>query len=139
MSIIKSEPAICSNCGAEQYFTKVISWNTLLDPEYPANKCHQCGKELEYDDIDMSKCSPFHRGEVRRTKIVERLLEIEKENGQCDEFAVYFDNKFEEKLAEVENQMILEGLITTRKEEKEYSDIYFKELEVRIFGKQIGV
>ena len=72
MSIIKGEPAICPNCGAEQNFTLVISWNKLIDPEYPANnKCSHCGRELKRDDIDISKCSPFYK----------RFLEIEKEIG----------------------------------------------------------
>lgn len=215
MTMLASEPAICKNCGNKQRFTKVISWNVCLDPKYPANnKCCQCGTEIEYDDIDMLTCSPFHREEVRRKKIYDRYLKEENnddeedticpkcgsnrisygfgvrslpekyknekdyvvQNGyyQCEEcghityetiedilssglfeFIENGENEHEyivkrvdnyqdiinklnkqkeEKLDKIENELILEGLITTREEEKEYSNKYFKKLEEKLFG-----
>ena len=76
MTMLASEPAICKKCGNRQYYTKVITWNMGLNPEYPAhNKCYECGEELKYDDIDMATCSPNHRSDVRYHKIYERLSE----------------------------------------------------------------
>jgi hypothetical protein len=209
--MLASEPARCRKCGNEQYYTKVITWNTWLNPEYPANnKCCKCGTEIKYDDIDMLTCSPYHRSEVRSNKIHERLSSKEnngnndkevvcpkcgntklsyssicgiklpekykdKENYQvkksyydCSEcghttyltleeilscglyefiengkeeheyIVKYVDNyqeimdewdrKRKEELEQIENELISEGLITTREEEKEYSDKYYEEL-----------
>jgi hypothetical protein len=82
--MLSSEPARCKNCGNEQLYTKVLSWNTWLDPEYPANnKCYKCGTEISYDDIDLSACSPSHREEIRFIKIHERF-ELENEETNTD-------------------------------------------------------
>lgn len=212
MTMLSTEPAICKKCGSNQYYTKVITWNTDINPEYPAhNKCYKCGTEIKYEDIDMTKCSPDHRYEVRDHKIYERFYSEEIKNdkntekiicSKCgsnkilygsyyvalpeeykdkDNYCVtktcyeckecghiryetieeilscglyefiengkeeheyivkYVDNYQEiidnldkqrkEELEQIENELIFEGLITTREEEKEYSDRYYKELD----------
>lgn len=212
MTMLATEPAICKKCGNEQYYTKVLSWNTFLDPEYPAdNKCYKCGTEIKYEDIDMTKCSPNHRDEVRYHKIYERFSSKENDTDteelicskcgsnkilygnyyvalpeeykdkdnycvkktcyECEEcghiryetleeilscglyefiengkeeheyIVKYVDNYQEiidnwgkqkkEELEQIENELISEGLITTREEEQEYSDKYYKELKER--------
>lgn len=210
MTMLASEPAICKKCGNRQYYTKVITWNMGLNPEYPAhNKCYECGEELKYDDIDMATCSPNHRSDVRYHKIYERLSEKGKnkntdkiicpecgsekvsfvsecgiklpdkykdmegysvskswrecqdcgykdydtldkimtsdihefvENGEneheyivkdvenIDEIMREFQRKMREEQEEIEDELISEGLITTREEEKEYRDKYYEEL-----------
>ena len=210
MTMLASEPARCRNCGNKQIYTKVLSWNTWLNPEYPAhNKCCNCGTEIKYEDIDMLTCSPSHREEVRFQKIYDRLSAREKsqnkknivcpkcgsdrisygfscgiplpekykdkknysvqksyyncgecghttyrtiedilvsglyefvENGENEhEYIVkYVDNyqeildestrKRKEEMSEIENELISEGLITTREEEDEYCDNYYKKL-----------
>lgn len=212
MTMLTTEPARCRKCGNKQYYTKVISWNTWIDPEYPArNKCYNCKTEIEYDDIDLSTCSPDHRNEVRFNKIYERLSSKEKiedsgeelvcskcrsknissgstmgiklpdkykyedgyqvnksfvtcnecghkeyetleeilscglyefiENSNEEEHAYVvkrvanfqeimdeWDRQRKEELECIENELIAEGLITTREEEQEYSDKYYKEL-----------
>lgn len=86
MTMLAIEPAICKKCGNKQNYTKVITWNTWLDPEFPGyNKCYNCGKELKYEDIDMSSCTPKHRGEVRFHKIYERLSLKENNNNNDEE------------------------------------------------------
>lgn len=204
MTMLSSEYAICKNCGSQQLYTKVLSWNTWLDPEYPANnKCSNCGCEITYDDIDMSKCTPSHREEVRLDKIYERMSAkenkdkvsiicpecgsdnnsyvynyvrlpdkykdkdnylvysfyykckecgckiyetIEKilssgfyefiENGEKEheyivkrvdnykEIIAEANRKMKEELDKTEKELIAEGLITTREEEKEYENKY---------------
>ena len=212
MTMLASEPARCKNCGNEQLYTKVLSWNTWLDPEYPANnKCYKCGTEILYDDIDLSTCSPSHREEIRFIKIHERFeLEneetdtdkitcpkcgnsklsyvysyvslpdkykdqkdylIEKasyvchecgyeryktieeilacglyefvENGEREhEYIVRRSDNYQEiinksiqwqndELARIENELVSEGLITTREEEQEYHDKYWEDLRKR--------
>jgi DNA-directed RNA polymerase subunit RPC12/RpoP len=207
MTMLASEPAICKNCGNEQLYTKVISWNMWLNPEYPANNiCHKCGAQINYDDIDLSTCSPNHREEIRWNKIYERMKEIQKNSGEEDivcpkcgsskisfgfytlelpekyknekdyraeksyydcsecgqktyqtiedilssgfyefvengqnehEYIVKKSDNYDELMDEAEVQMraerdraeselILEGVITTKEEEKEYSDKYYK-------------
>lgn len=211
MTMLTSEPAICRKCGNKQHYTKVISWNTWIDPEYPArNKCYNCKTEIEYDDIDLSTCSPGHRNEVRFNKIYERLslkednnnneeivcpkcgstklshgftcgiklpekykdkenYQVEKSHYGCSECGhttyltleeilscgLYefiensneeehayvvkrvdnfqeimdeWDRQRKEELEQIENELISEGLITTREEEQEYSDKYYEEL-----------
>lgn len=211
MTMLATEPAICRKCGNRQYYTKVITWNTWLNPEYPAyNKCYKCGEELKYDDIDMTTCSPHHRSEVRFHKIYERLsskgednnndeeivcpkcgstklsygftggiklpdkyknkenyhvsksfyscsecghetyLTLEEilscglyefvENGEEEheyivknvdnyqEIIDEWDRQRKEELEQIENELISEGLITTREEEQEYRDKYYEEL-----------
>lgn len=72
--MLACEPAICRKCGNKQYYTKVITWNTDIDPEYPAkNICYECGAKINYDDIDLNNCSPNHREEIRNNKIYEAL------------------------------------------------------------------
>lgn len=74
MTMLSSEPAICRKCGNKQQYIKVITWNTMVDPEYPAhNVCYKCGNELDYDDIDLKSCSPGHREEIRRNKIYDEI------------------------------------------------------------------
>ena len=73
MTMLEREPAKCPQCGNEQDYTKVISWNTFLDPVYPANnKCRKCGADITYDDIDLTTCSPEHRESIRFGKIMEQ-------------------------------------------------------------------
>lgn len=83
MTMLASEPVICHKCGNKQLYTKVITWNTWVDPEYPAhNVCWKCGEQLNYDDIDLNTCSPSHREEVRFNKIYERLSSKEENNNE---------------------------------------------------------
>lgn len=205
MTMLASEPAICRKCGNKQYYTKVITWNTLVDPEYPAhNVCYKCGTELNYDDIDLTTCSPDHRAEIRNNKIYEVLyandIYIKCPKGGSDQLhhvfcgGIGFPNKYKDKdgycvhksyrecsdcnfvkydtiedildselyefvengLGEheyifkkvdnfdelikqyeqeqmqdrerIENELISKGIITSREEEKEYSDNYYVEL-----------
>ena len=66
MTMLSWEPAICHACGHKQLYTKVITWNMWIDPEYPAdNHCGNCGEEIDYKDIDLDSCSPEHRYELR--------------------------------------------------------------------------
>lgn len=45
MTMLSWEPAICHACGHKQLYTKVITWNMWIDPEYPAdNHCGNCGE-----------------------------------------------------------------------------------------------
>ena len=210
MTMLSSEPAVCKKCGNKQLYTKVLSWNTWLDPEYPANnKCYKCGTEISYDDIDLSICSPSHREEIRFIKIHERFeLENEEtntdkiicpkcgnsklsyvysyvslpdkykdqkdylvekasyachecgyeryktieeildcglydfvENGEHEyEYIVKRSDNYQEiinqsiqwqneELTRIENELIAEGLISTREEEQEYHDKYYEDLK----------
>lgn len=72
MTMLASEPAICHKCGRRQFYTIVITWNTFLNPTYPAsNKCVNCGEMLNYDDIDLETCTPRHREQLRHSKIMD--------------------------------------------------------------------
>lgn len=83
--MLTCEPAKCRNCGNESFYTKVLSWNTFIDPEYPArNICCNCGAEIKYDDIDFLTCSPSHREEVRLNTIYNRLSDKEKSANKED-------------------------------------------------------
>ena len=204
--MLAAEPAICKKCGNKQFYTKVITWNTWLNPEYPAhNKCYKCGEEITYNDIDLSSCSPKHREEVRYGKIHttynSKIKDKSESNNVCPEcgsemcFALscgiklpekYKDNQnysvekryhicnecgykkyqtveeitasglyefvengteeheyivkksdnyqeiiqkqneqFAKELEQIENELISEGLISTREEEQEYIDNYY--------------
>lgn len=83
MTMFSTEMAKCRKCGQKQVYEKVLSWNSWLGCP-PINTCWRCGKELNYDDIDLNDCSPQHRNEVRNQKIYERLSSKEKveDNGK---------------------------------------------------------
>lgn len=205
MTMLASEPAVCRKCGNKQYYTKVITWNTMVDPEYPAhNVCYKCGNELNYDDIDLNTCSPGHREEIRNNKIYEVLhandiyekcpkccsnkwshvfcsgiklpdkyndkkeYSVHKSYHKCsdcnfvkydttedildcglyefvenglgeheyifrkvdnfDELIKECEQEIQQEREKIENELISKGIITTREEEKEYSDNYYVEL-----------
>lgn len=212
MTMLASEPAICRKCGNKQRYTKVITWNTMVDPEYPAhNDCYKCGEELHYDDIDLNSCSPNHRYEIRMNKVCDVLLEnvikekcpkcgsekwshvfncngelpdkykdkeeydVHKSYHKCedcnfvkydtvedildsglytfvengldeheyimkqvdnfDELLEEYQLEIEQKKERIENELISKGIITTRKEEKEYSDCYYENLRKEFLSK----
>lgn len=99
MTMLSSEPAICKKCGNKQNYTIVLSWNTWLDPEYPAkNFCYKCGEQLNEDDIDLNSCTPYHREHVRNIKIYNRINEKYKEEKvvcpKCGSEKYYYGSQF---------------------------------------------
>lgn len=83
MTMLSWEPAICHKCGHKQLYTKVITWNMWLNPEYPAdNYCTNCKEEINYDDIDLNSCSPEHRYERRYSIIYDKYRELNGDDSE---------------------------------------------------------
>lgn len=210
MTMLSWEPAICHKCGHKQLYTKVITWNMWLNPEYPAdNHCTNCKEEINYDDIDLNSCSPGHRNERRYSIIYNRFRELygddsERKCPNCDrnmnmfstmgiklpdkykdrdgyyvmksgyvcpncdtkiydtkddvcddmhDFVDYGENKheyivkdsdnyrelweqhqkeFDSVMADIETELVSQGIITSRQEEEKYEKDYYEKLDKKI-------
>ena len=124
MIMISVEPVICKKCGTKQLYSIVQSWNTWVDPTYPANNiCKNCGEKLTSDDIDMNKCSPNHRMWTRAVKIYNYWM------NNClgrEDYKQYdLENDLDKIKRKVEDEMVSLGLITSVKEEIDYANKYY--------------